>query len=114
MRKLQMPSVPCGRRWTDEGRAPQRRQGVEGRQEPLVSDHHPGQRRIAEVPDYGRGHPSGGKHARHEHRTVESMYYVLEGRGEVTSGRERKVLGPDTAIYFPAGSTQGIRNVGRG
>jgi len=49
----------------------------------------------------------------HEHRTVESMYYILEGRGEVTSGREKRVLGPDTAVYFPAGSTHGIRNVGR-
>src|SRR5712664_1681010 len=48
-----------------------------------------------------------------EHRTVESMYYILEGRGEVTSGRERKVLGPETAVYFPAGSTHGIRNVGK-
>src|SRR3989449_5299092 len=41
------------------------------------------------------------------------MYYILEGRGEVTSGREHKVLGPDTAVYFPAGSTHGIRNVGK-
>ena len=40
-------------------------------------------------------------------------YYILEGRGEVLSGRERKVLGPDTAVYFPPGSTHGIRNVGR-
>src|SRR5438445_11515749 len=39
MRKLQMPSIPCGRRWTDEGRAPQRRQGVEVRQETLVYGH---------------------------------------------------------------------------
>jgi len=28
----------------------------------------------------------GGSTPVHEHRTVESMYYVLEGRGEVTSG----------------------------
>ena len=42
------------------------------------------------------------------------MYYILEGRGEVTSGHEKKVLGPDTAAYFPAGSTHGIRNVGKG
>jgi len=56
----------------------------------------------------------GGSTPVHEHRTVESMYYIVEGRGEVTSGRERKVLGPDTAIFFPAGSTHGIRNVGRG
>jgi mannose-6-phosphate isomerase-like protein (cupin superfamily) len=55
----------------------------------------------------------GGSTRLHEHRTVESMYYILEGRGEVLSGREKKVLGPDTAVYFPAGSTHGIRNVGR-
>ena len=55
----------------------------------------------------------GGSTPVHEHRTVESMYYILEGRGEVTSGRERKVLGPDTAAYFSPGSTHGIRNVGR-
>jgi len=55
----------------------------------------------------------GGSTPLHEHRTVESMYYILEGRGEVLSGRERKVLGPDTAVYFPPGSTHGIRNVGR-
>jgi len=55
----------------------------------------------------------GGSTPVHEHRTVESMYYILEGRGEVTSGRERKVLGPETAVYFPAGSTHGIRNVGK-
>jgi mannose-6-phosphate isomerase-like protein (cupin superfamily) len=55
----------------------------------------------------------GGSTRPHEHRTVESMYYILEGRGEVLSGREKRVLGRDTAIYFPAGSTHGIRNVGR-
>jgi len=56
----------------------------------------------------------GGSTPVHEHRTVESMYYILEGRGEVTSGHEKKVLGPETAAYFPAGSTHGIRNVGKG
>src|SRR5205809_6516450 len=55
----------------------------------------------------------GGCTRLHEHRTVESMYYILEGRGEVLSWDEKKVLGPDTAVYFPAGSTHGIRNVGR-
>src|SRR6266545_3623541 len=47
----------------------------------------------------------GGSTPVHEHRTVESMYYIVEGRGEVTSGRGTKVLGPATAVYFPAGST---------
>ena len=55
----------------------------------------------------------GGSTPLHEHRTVESMYYIIEGRGEVSSRRERKVVGPDTAVYFPAGSAHGIRNVGR-
>jgi mannose-6-phosphate isomerase-like protein (cupin superfamily) len=55
----------------------------------------------------------GGSTRLHEHRTVESMYYILEGRGEVLDGREKRVLGPDTAVYFPAGSTHGIRNIGR-
>src|SRR3989475_8266648 len=55
----------------------------------------------------------GGSTPVHEHRTVESMYYILEGRGEVTSGREHKILGPDTAVYFPAGSTHGIPNIGQ-
>src|SRR3989454_9944132 len=55
----------------------------------------------------------GGSTPVHEPRTVESMYYTLEGRGEVTSGHEKKVLGPETAASFPAGSTHGIRNVGK-
>lgn len=50
----------------------------------------------------------------HEHRTVESMYFILEGRAEVSTQRESKVLGANTAIYFPAGGSHGIRNVGRG
>src|SRR2546426_1089433 len=41
----------------------------------------------------------GGSTPVHEHRTVESMYYILEGRGEVTSGHEKKVLGPETAAH---------------
>ncbi len=57
----------------------------------------------------------GGSTPPHEHRTVESMYYVLEGRGEVPNGKSGKgqVVGPKSAVYFPAGSVHGIRNVGR-
>jgi mannose-6-phosphate isomerase-like protein (cupin superfamily) len=57
----------------------------------------------------------GGSTPAHEHRTVESMYYILEGRGQVqsTSGRAGPVVGPKTAVHFPAGSTHGIRNIGR-
>ncbi len=55
----------------------------------------------------------GGSTPLHEHRTVDSMYFILEGRAEVTDGKAKKVLGPDTAIYFPAGGSHGIRNVER-
>lgn len=57
----------------------------------------------------------GGSTPPHEHRTVESMYYILEGRGEVpgSGGSKGKVVGPKSAVYFPAGSIHGIRNVGR-
>jgi len=57
----------------------------------------------------------GGSTPAHEHKTSESMYYILEGRGEILAGegKARKVVGPDTAVYFPAGGTHGIRNVGR-
>src|SRR5207249_4174054 len=79
MRKLQMPPVPCGRRWTHEGRAPQRREGVEGGQEPLVSAHQSGQRRIAEVPRDRRRHSPGREHA--GPRTPYGRVDVLHPRG---------------------------------
>jgi len=55
----------------------------------------------------------GGVTPVHEHKTCDSMYYILEGRGEVSDGKEKKVLGADTAVYFPPGTGHGIRNVGR-
>ena len=58
---------------------------------------------------------SGGSTPPHEHGPeVESVYFIVEGRGEVTSGRERKAVGPETAVFFPMGSKHGIRNTGRG
>jgi len=56
----------------------------------------------------------GGSTPLHEHKTVESMYFILEGRAEVSTHRETKVVGADTAVYFPAGGSHGIRNAGRG
>ncbi len=57
---------------------------------------------------------AGGSTPLHEHETVESMYYILEGQAEVSTEREKETFGPDTAIYFPAGGSHGIRNLGRG
>ena len=56
----------------------------------------------------------GGSTPLHGHRTVDSMYFILEGRGEVSDGTAKQVLGPDTAVFFPAGGSHGIRNAGRG
>ena len=57
----------------------------------------------------------GGSTPAHEHRTVESMYYILEGHGEIYSagGKAGGRVGPKTAVHFPSGSTHGIRNTGR-
>ena len=57
----------------------------------------------------------GGSTPPHEHQSVESMHYVVMGRGEVFAGKGKKgpVVGPETAVYFPAGGMHGIRNVGR-
>lgn len=49
----------------------------------------------------------------HEHPHVESMYFILEGKGEVISGKQKRLVGPHTAVYFPSGSSHGIRNIGR-
>src|SRR5882762_7360496 len=54
----------------------------------------------------------GGSTPLHEHRTVESMYYIIEGRGEVSSRREKKIVGPDTAVYFHAGTVWALQGVG--
>lgn len=56
----------------------------------------------------------GGETPPHSHPDVESMYFVIEGMGEVTTGAETARVGPDTAVHFPSGSTHGIRNVGKG
>ncbi len=56
----------------------------------------------------------GGSTPLHPHKTVDSMYFVLEGRGEVSDGDAAKTVGPDTAVFFPAGGSHGIRNAGRG
>ena len=57
----------------------------------------------------------GGSTPPHKHGPeVEVVYFVLEGKGEVVSDREKKIVGPDAGIFFPSGSKHGIRNTGRG
>src|SRR3970282_1264085 len=39
----------------------------------------------------------------HEHPHVESMYFILEGRGEVISGRQKKIVVAGAGGHFPSG-----------
>ncbi len=43
----------------------------------------------------------------------DEVYYVLSGRGEVTSGGETRMLAPGIAAYLFSGERVGIRQVGR-
>ena len=42
----------------------------------------------------------------------DEVYYVLSGRGEVTSGGKTLPIGPGQAAYLYAGETVGIRQLG--
>jgi mannose-6-phosphate isomerase-like protein (cupin superfamily) len=42
----------------------------------------------------------------------DEVYYVLAGRGEVSSGAERSRVSRGSAVYLFAGETVGIRQVG--
>src|SRR2546427_3928325 len=50
----------------------------------------------------------GGSTPVHEHRTVESMYYILEGRGEGKSGHQHKIRGHGTGGDVHAGYTRWV------
>ena len=45
---------------------------------------------------------------------VESVYLILEGKGEAISDREKRLVGPNAVVFFPSGSKHGIRNTGKG
>jgi len=57
----------------------------------------------------------GGSTPPHKHGPeVESVYFILEGKGEAISDREKRLVGPNAAVFFPSGSKHGIRNMGKG
>ena len=57
----------------------------------------------------------GGSTPPHKHGPeVESVYFILEGKGEAISDREKRLVGPNTVVFFPSGSKHGIRNTGKG
>jgi mannose-6-phosphate isomerase-like protein (cupin superfamily) len=44
--------------------------------------------------------------------TVDEIYYVLSGRGELVLNGERRIVGPGTAILTRAGSWHGLKQLG--
>ncbi|MEF9885516.1 cupin domain-containing protein [Streptomyces sp. P9-A4] len=53
----------------------------------------------------------GGVTDPHAHDENE-VFLILEGAGEMTIGEERRPIGPDTAVFIPAGNPHFIRNTG--
>jgi mannose-6-phosphate isomerase-like protein (cupin superfamily) len=47
----------------------------------------------------------------HSHRTIEELYFVLEGVLAVKLGDEVLALGPRDAVLIPAGTPRAVRNV---
>jgi mannose-6-phosphate isomerase-like protein (cupin superfamily) len=48
---------------------------------------------------------------RHYHGATEEIYFVLEGRGELEVGGERREVGPGDAVLIPPGAWHEIRAV---
>ena len=48
----------------------------------------------------------------HSHRTIEEIYFVLEGRVTLKAGDETVELGPRDAALLPADTTRAMRNDG--
>ncbi len=42
----------------------------------------------------------------------DEVYYVLSGRGEVFSGKDRRAIGPGSAAYLFSGENVGIKQLG--
>ncbi|MGE0823593.1 MAG: cupin domain-containing protein [Candidatus Binatia bacterium] len=48
----------------------------------------------------------------HAHRASDKVYFVLQGKAEVTIGQEVQELGPGGIALAPAGAEHGVRNPG--
>ena len=48
----------------------------------------------------------------HYHPLTEEIYYILQGVGEMTIGKEMQPVGPGDAIAIPPGAIHTIRNSG--
>ncbi len=50
----------------------------------------------------------------HVHADLDKIYFVSEGTGRVTVGREERIVGPGEAVLAPAGVEHGLLNHGLG
>lgn len=56
--------------------------------------------------------PPGKATTPHHHPKTEEIYYILEGTGAMTIGRETRTVGPGDAIAIPPGQSHTISNPG--
>jgi mannose-6-phosphate isomerase-like protein (cupin superfamily) len=52
----------------------------------------------------------GQAQSAHRHAGEDKCYFVLEGRGTVTSGSGEHAVGPGAIVLCPAGEEHGVRN----
>ena len=48
----------------------------------------------------------------HHHREIEEVYYIIEGRGVMTVGREQREVAAGDAIFIPRGNRHTLANTG--
>jgi mannose-6-phosphate isomerase-like protein (cupin superfamily) len=53
--------------------------------------------------------PAGEATARHYHRVLEELYYVVSGRGDMELDGEHREVGPGDAILIPPGAWHQLR-----
>jgi mannose-6-phosphate isomerase-like protein (cupin superfamily) len=56
--------------------------------------------------------PPGCAVAPHQHRQLEEIYYILEGRGVMTVGDEQREVRAGDAVYIPRRSRHTLANTG--
>src|SRR5919201_606060 len=54
----------------------------------------------------------GQEQTPHKHQGADKIYYVLEGRGLVQIGSERRELGPGMAVHVSSGEEHAVQNPG--
>ena len=50
--------------------------------------------------------------APHYHGRAEEIYYILQGRGEMTLAEETRPVGPDDVVYIAPGKVHSLKRAG--